>query len=189
MLMWGLHKTILHAWQLSGLVGSKAYLNTSEITQCWVTGQNRQFNEHKAGRSGCKTVRTILCYCTRCIFVLHVFIAEMKALNTARIYAALPTFKGWSWHINAEYWLTLLWLDRLMSVYSIFKKFWNDTLLFLKVIRFLQGPKSLVLKNINMHINHRITMGNSCDQGLQNLLRSKLLRRGTKVRVTFMEPL
>jgi hypothetical protein len=34
--------------------------------------------------------------------------------------------------------------------------------------------------NINVEINHRITMGNKCYYGLQNLLRSKLLRKDTK---------
>jgi hypothetical protein len=37
--------------------------------------------------------------------------------------------------------------------------------------------------NINVEINHRITMGNKCYYGLQNLPRSKLLRKGTKCKI------
>jgi hypothetical protein len=38
-------------------------------------------------------------------------------------------------------------------------------------------------KNIHVEINHRITMGNKCYYGMQNLLRSKLLRKDTKRKI------
>jgi hypothetical protein len=44
--------------------------------------------------------------------------------------------------------------------------------------------------NINVEINHRITMGNKCYYGIQTLLRSKLLRKDTKCKIykTLIKP-
>jgi hypothetical protein len=37
--------------------------------------------------------------------------------------------------------------------------------------------------NINVEINHRITMGNKCYYGMQNLLRTKLLIKDAKCKI------
>jgi hypothetical protein len=44
--------------------------------------------------------------------------------------------------------------------------------------------------NIDVEINHELTTGNECSYGMQNLLRSELLRDGTKCKIykTLIKP-